>query len=364
MEEGKIVYWLKAEGDVVAEGESLFEMETDKAVIEVPSPAAGVLLRTVVCEGTAKVHDVVAWIGEPGEVLDKTAAAEPAKTTLQAPAKAPQIPDETVVEAQHIIASPAARRRGKELGVNLACVTGTGNGGRITEQDVERLAQASSSPTSRRTIARGLSLSWREAPHIHIGRELDAAGPVAVRMKFPTVSYTDLFLFAIVKLLPSFPQLTQVWNGERLEHGTGIDVCLAVDTPKGVVAPVIRSADKLSFDDLRRRQRQIAKAARDGRLKLDELQGVFTLTNLGMFGADFFTPILNHPQTAILATGRVTQQPVITSGAVGVGWRIWVNLAVDHRVTDGAYAAKFLEEFQQMLNQLPREAEVTIHHEN
>jgi pyruvate dehydrogenase E2 component (dihydrolipoamide acetyltransferase) len=360
MEEGTIVYWLKAPGDVVAEGEPLFEMETDKANLEVPSPAAGVLLRTLVSNGTAKVNDVVAWIGEPGEVLDETPAAKPAETALQAPAKIPQIPAEADVAPQHIIASPAARRRGKELGIDLASVTGTGQGGRITEQDVEHVAQAGPSPASRRAIARQLSLAWREAPHIHIGRELDAAGLAAVREKLQSVSYTDLFLYAVAKVLPSFPQLTQVWDGERLQQGTGIDVCLAVETPKGVVAPVIRSADKLSFHDLRRRQRQITEAARAGRLKVDELQGVFTLTNLGMYGADFFTPILNHPQTAILATGRVMQQPVINSGTVGVGWRIWVNVAVDHRVTDGAYAARFLEEFQQMLNRLPREAEVTV----
>ena len=360
MEEGKIVRWLKAEGEVVAKEDLLFEMETDKVVLEVPSPAAGVLLRTLVANGIAKVNDVVAWIGEPGEVFDETPAAKAAETALQAPAKAPQMPAEAAGAPQHIIATPAARRRGKELGVDLASINGTGQGGRITEQDVEHVAQADSSPASRRSFARELSLAWREAPHIHIGRELDAAGLAAVRERFRPFSYTDLLLYAVARVLPSFPQLTQVWNGERLQKGTGIDVCLAVETPKGVVAPVIRSADKLSFHDLRSRQRQVTEAARAGRLKLGELQGVFTLTNLGMYGTDFFTPILNHPQTAILATGRVVQQPVITSGSVGVGWRIWVNLAVDHRVTDGAYAARFLEEFQQELNRLPTEAEVTV----
>jgi pyruvate dehydrogenase E2 component (dihydrolipoamide acetyltransferase) len=355
MEEGKIVRWLKAEGEVVAKEDLLFEMETDKIVLEVPSPPTGVLLRILISEGIARVHEVVAWTGNPGEELDETHGSSP-KTTV-AP---PQVDPETAGSPQRIIASPAARRRGKELGVDLASINGTGQGGRITEQDVEHVAQADSSPASRRAFARELSLAWREAPHIHIGRELDAAGLAAVREKFRPFSYTDLLLYAVARVLPSFPQLTQVWNGERLQKGTGIDVCLAVETPKGVVAPVIRSADKLSFHDLRSRQRQVTEAARAGRLKLGELQGVFTLTNLGMYGTDFFTPILNHPQTAILATGRVMQQPVITSGSVGVGWRIWVNLAVDHRVTDGAYAARFLEEFQQELNRLPTEAEVTV----
>jgi pyruvate dehydrogenase E2 component (dihydrolipoamide acetyltransferase) len=316
MEEGKIVRWLKAEGEVVAKEDLLFEMETDKVVLEVPSPAAGVLLRTLVANGIAKVNDVVAWIGEPGEVFDETPAAKAAETALQAPAKAPQMPAEAAVAPQHIIATPAARRRGKELGVDLASINGTGQGGRITEQDVEHVAQADSSPASRRAFAREWSLAWREAPHIDIGRELDAIGLVTARVKYPAAWFTDLFLYVVAKVLPSFAQLTQVWVGENLQKAAGIDVCLAVDTSKGVLAPVLRAGDKLSFDELRQRQRQITSAARAGWLMLEELQGVFTLTNLGMYSADFFTPILNHPQTAILAIGRVKQQPVIMSGTV------------------------------------------------
>jgi pyruvate dehydrogenase E2 component (dihydrolipoamide acetyltransferase) len=356
MEEAKIIHWLKTEGEVVTKGEILFEMETDKVVFEMPSPADGVLLRTLVSEGTVKVHDVVAWIGESEEELDETCDIQHPKITVTAPRVVP----EAAVPPQRIIASPAARRRAMELGINLASLTGTGQGGRVTEQDVERAAQAGSSLESRRAIARQLSVAWREAPHIHIGRELDAAGLAAARVKYPAASFTNLFLYAVAKVLTSFPQLTQVWSDENLQQATGIDVCLAVETPKGVLAPVIRSADKLSFDELRCRQRQVTEAARVGRLKLDELEGVFTLTNLGMYSADFFAPILNHPQTAILATGRVKQQPVIDSGTIGTGWRVWVNLAVDHRVTDGAYAARFLEEFQQKLNRLPDEVEDTV----
>jgi pyruvate dehydrogenase E2 component (dihydrolipoamide acetyltransferase) len=355
MEEGNIVRWLKVEGEVVAKDELLFEMETDKVVLEVPSPAAGVLLRTLISEGIAKVHEVVAWIGKPGEELDETRGSGP-KTTV-AP---PQVDPETAVPPHHVVASPAARRRARELRINLDSVTGTGQGGRVTEQDVERAVHADFPLGSRRAIARQLSVAWREAPHIHIVRDLDATGLATVRVKYPAASFTDLFLYVVAKVLPSFPQLTQVWNGENLQQAAGINVCLAVETPKGVLAPVVRGADKLSFDELRQRQRQITKAARAGRLMFDELQGVFTLTNLGMYSVDFFTPILNHPQTAILATGRVKQQPVITSGTVGVGWRLWVNLAVDHRVTDGAYAARFLEEFQQELNRLPNDTEVTV----
>jgi pyruvate dehydrogenase E2 component (dihydrolipoamide acetyltransferase) len=355
MEEGKIVRWLKTEGEVVAKDDLLFEMETDKVVLEVPSPAAGVLLRTLISEGTAKVHEVVAWIGNPGEDVDETRGSTP-KTTV-APS---QVEPETAVSPQRILASPAARRRAKELDINLASIAGTGQGGRVTEQDVERALKADSPLGSRRAIGRQLSVAWREAPHINIGQELDAIGLVTVRVKYPSISFTDLFLYVVAKVLPSFPQLTQVWAGENLQPAAGIDVCLAVDTSKGVLAPVVRAADKLSFDELRQRQRQITKAARAGRLMVDEVQGVFTVTNLGMYSADFFTPILNHPQTAILAIGRVTQQPVIMSEAVCIGWRVWVNLAVDHRVTDGAYAARFLEELQQELNRLPNDTEVTV----
>lgn len=362
MEEGNIVRWFKSDGDAVAEGDLLFEIETDKAVVEVPAPAQGMLLRRLILEGPVKVNDIVAWIGDPGEHSDVPPSVAP-KESVSPSATSRQSFSETVVPLQRVAASPAARRRANELGVDLASVTGTGQGGRITEEDVERSVQAGATLGSRKALARQVSIAWREAPHIHIGRELDATGLAALRSKYTDISLTDLFLYALAKALPAFPQLTQVWKDEKLQQ-CGTDVCLAVETPRGVVTPVLRAIDKLALYQLRQRQKQITEAARAGRVKLDELQGGFTLTNLGMYGADFFTPILNHPQTAILAVGRVKQQPIIASESIGVGWRVWVNLAVDHRVTDGAYAARFLEKFQQILTQLPNDVEVTINREN
>ena len=353
MEEGKIVRWFKTEGEMVAKDDLLFEVETDKAVVEVPAPADGVLLRVLTAEGVVRVNEVVAWIGEPGENPDPVAVSAPA-----APIVPSSVSPQSTIPSQRVSASPAARRRARELGVDLRTVKGTSQGGRITEEDVESVAQARPAPGARKGIAQQLSLAWREVPHIHIGRELDASGLVAARRRHPGLSFTDFFLYAIAKALPRFPQLLQVWHGEEVRQAAEIDICLAVETPKGVLTPVIRSADKLSLDEVRQLEMQITEAARTGRVRLADLQGAFTLTNLGMFGADFFTPIINYPQTAILATGRVQQRPLIVSEIVGVGWRVWVNLAVDHRVTDGACAARFLEELQRVLNQLANEAEV------
>jgi pyruvate dehydrogenase E2 component (dihydrolipoamide acetyltransferase) len=355
MEEGTIVRWLKVEGEVVTEGDVLFEIETDKAVVEVPAPATGVLLRTLIAKGITRVNDVVGWIGEPGEALDMLDRVAPAETAQ--PQKAAS---RTAAPSQSVISSPAARRRAAEPGIEVASITGTGQAGRITEQDVERAANTRPAVGLRKSLAAQLSVAWREAPHINIGREIDASGLVAVRSKFPAVSFTSLFLYTVAKLLPAFPQLRQVWSGQELQQVNEINVCLAVETPKGVLTPVLRNLDKANLEELRLRQRQITESARAGQLKLEDMQGSFTLTNLGMYAADFFTPILNYPQTAILATGRVRQQPVIISDALGTGWRVWVNLAVDHRVTDGACAARFLEEFQQTINRLPKEVEVRV----
>jgi pyruvate dehydrogenase E2 component (dihydrolipoamide acetyltransferase) len=327
METGEIVKWLKVEGDAVRKDELLFELETDKAIVEVPSPADGVLLRVLISAGPAKVEQVVGWIGKQGE---------PVQTN-----------------STRVMATPAARRRASELGVELSAVTGTGPGGRITQEDVEKLPTRSGPAEQHRsTLIRHLTAAW-QVPHIHISRELDAGGLIATRRDRPGLSVTDLLLYALSRLLPEFGQLTQFWRGEKLEPAAQIHLAFAVDTPRGVVTPVIRNIGELSLEDIGNHRRRLSEAAREHRLRPDEIEGgVFTLTNLGMHEVDFFAPVINAPQTAILATGRVKQQPVVIDNAVGVGWRMWANLALDHRVADGAYAARFLAQLQDRLNRL------------
>jgi pyruvate dehydrogenase E2 component (dihydrolipoamide acetyltransferase) len=223
------------------------------------------------------------------------------------------------------------------------------------QEDVERAAAAASEPgvgarvPSRGELARGLSLAWQTIPHIHISRRLECDGiaETADRLRAPGISVTDLLLFAVSRLLPSFPELTQTWQGDRLEAASATHVAFAVNTPGGVVAPVIRDASILTIEQISEQRRELSGAARAHRLKLSQLDGgVFTLTNLGMEGVDFFAPIVNWPQTAILATGRMTQEPIVRDGSVTIGWRMWANLAVDHRAADGASGAKFLAGLQ------------------
>lgn len=361
--EGTLLKWFKAEGDLVSQGEVLFEMETDKAVTEVPSPADGMLLRILTSGGLVKVEEVVGWIGWPGETVDPNyLKPKESKTAVQSPAGS-QSASSQPVAGPKIMATPAARRRAAELGVGLASVAGTGPGGRVTQEDVERtslsLREASQEPSSasdRTALIQNLTHTWQTVPHIHISRRLDAGGLAHARKHLASkmgTSITDLILYALSRLLPRFPELTQVWNEQHLQAASQMSLAFAVDTSRGVVAPVIAGADKLSLDALAQKREALTEAARGFRLKLPEVQGgVFTLTNLGMEGVDFFAPILNTPQTAILAVGRMAQEPVVVDGSLGIGWRMWTNLTLDHRAADGAYAARFLEALQQEFNAL------------
>ena len=364
MEEASILKWLKGEGDVVSTDEPLFEMETDKAILEVPAAVSGVLLRILIPQGPVKVEQVVGWIGQPGEVIEA-----PTKVPeIEAPTKVPEgrppaqaVPDEPR-QLTAPASTPAARRRARELGIDLAKVVGTGPGGRVTEQDVEQQRETSPLPTvrpahERLPLIQRLTTAWRSVPHIHIARLMDVRGLMEARaFAGPGISITDLMLFLMAKILPRFPHLTMTWRGDVVYPAERIGLAFAVDTDRGVVAPVIHDAGRLTLKEISQTRRALAEAARACRLRIQDLEGgVFTLTNLGAEGVDFFAPLMNLPQTAILAIGRAAAHPVVVEGALGVGWRMWANLAVDHRVTDGALAGRFLAQLQEHLHQLPQE---------
>ena len=326
-----------------------FELETDKAILDVPSPTEGVLLKILTPAGQVRVEEVVGWIGAAGEGIPAGTATVSHRPPKRLPAGASS--------------TPAARRRARELGVDIASVRGSGPNGRITQEDVERAA-ASHTRTpklpeqSRGELARSLFHAWQTVPHIHISRRLeaDALAQASEEVHSRQVSVTDLLLFAVSRVLPDFPEITRIWEGERLEPATAIHLAFAVDSGKGVTAPVIQSADSLDLEQISAHRRELADAARLQRVKLADLnKGVFTLTNLGMEGADFFAPIINWPQTAILATGRMTREPVVRGDSIGVGWRMWANLALDHRAIDGAAGARFLAKLQDKLNQMAEE---------
>ncbi|MEW5979332.1 MAG: dihydrolipoamide acetyltransferase family protein [Acidobacteriota bacterium] len=368
MEEGVLAKWLKNEGEVVVQGEPLFELETDKAVAEIESPANGTLLRISIPEGSVKVEQIVAWIGQPGEQIDELASGSQSSQMKERMDLPVGHPCDQVAERPTKPASPAARRRAKELGVEITDVTGTGPGGRVTAEDVEkqqemRAKESAPSPAFEQkrsaVLIRKVTRSWQSAPHIHVARHMSAEGlvlarPLAKRLFSPEVSYTDLILFALSKVVPRFPPLLTIWSGEELVGQDRLNLAFAVDTESGVVAPVIHGIAELDMAEICSRRRQLAEAARSRQLTVDQVgDGTFTLTNLGMEDVDFFAPILNAPQSAILAVGRISQEPIAIEGRIEVGWRVWVNVALDHRVADGVVAGRFLSQLQAFFDTLP-----------
>lgn len=360
MEEGTIVKWLLAEGDSVTAESLLFELETDKAVIDVPAPVDGVLLKILTPAGVVRVEEVVGWVGAPGESLTPPTPEKvvEAADRSQPSSAVPSAPPRGVTPS-----TPAARRRAAELGIEIGTLTGTGPNGRITQEDVELAAKARSTVSSPSERARGelgriLSHAWQTVPHIHISRRLET-DPLAAwseRVRSRHISITDILLFTLSRVLPSMPEMTYTWRDERLEAASDIHIAFAVDTGKGVVAPVIRGIAAMDLDQISQRRRELSEAARSHQTRLADMNdAVFTLTNLGMGGADFFAPIVNWPQTAILATGRMTQEPLVRGGSIEIGWRMWANAALDHRAIDGAAGARFLAMLQDSLNHLAKE---------
>ena len=369
MEGGAITKWLKSKGDLVAKGEILFELETDKAVVEVESPASGTLLRIGVSDGPVRVEQIVAWIGQSGELLDDVETGRVTSgPSLPVDEASPQ-PLATPRGGQTgILATPSARRRARELNLELGRISGTGPGGRILLEDVERTFQPSDMRSNaregppripgRNQLIQQLTSSWQNVPHIHIARQMDAERLVTTKRKItksllPHPSYTDLVLYVLSRLLVQYPRLTMTWDGGNLESPSALHLSFAVHTSNGVVAPVIQNANSLTLSQLCLVRRVLTEAARSRHLKISHLQGgIFTLTNLGMEGVDYFLPIINSPQTAILSIGRISQQPVVDNGNLRAGWRMWATLALDHRVADGMLAARFLAQLQTEFDRL------------
>jgi pyruvate dehydrogenase E2 component (dihydrolipoamide acetyltransferase) len=363
MDSARLVKWLKQEGDPVEKDESLLELETDKAVVEVPSPGRGLVRKILVREGSVAVGHTVAFIGDASDQvpdrLEPEGTKSPAVHVADRTALAPQS-----VEPGNVRATPAARRRARELGLSLATLVGTGPEGRITQEDVERMASApigGPSPIQdyRRLIGERTSNTWRTVPHIHIGGELVAQGIILALEKGRiivghTLSITDLLMYTTAWLLGEIKPLNSIWCGDELQPQSQIHLAFAVQTDFGVMTPIIHDANQLSLAGLSARRKDLTQRALTRRLEPAELTGgTFTITNLGMYPVDFFAPVINHPQAAILATGRVRQVPAVQGAEVIPEWRMWANLAVDHRVADGATAAQFLRKLEQAIEALP-----------
>ena len=337
--EGEIAKWLVSEGQEVAEDDPLVEIQTDKATVEVPSPAAGKVARILVAEGdVVPVGTVIVVIGE-----EAPAAQEPASPALPAASDKLSQEDGRASEVgRRVQATPLVRRIAQELGVGLETVTGSGPGGRITEADV-RAAAAPAAGEGRRVPLRGirrriaehLGISHREIPAVTYVEECDFTG-VDLKLIVP------LTLEAVAAALTEFPELNARLEGDEIVYLDRYDFGVAVQTDEGLVVPVVRGCDSASLEDLAAEVERLADAARAGTLELEELRGgTFTVTSAGKLGGLFVTPLINHPEVAILGIHRIGPRPAVRDDELVVRRLGNVSVTFDHRVVDGARAAAF-----------------------
>ncbi len=338
--EGEIARWLVEEGQEIAEDDPLVEVQTDKTTVEIPSPAGGKVARILVDEGkVVPVGTVLVVIGEDGAMP----AAEDDQPRAEPAAQQQAAPDTTRVRA-----TPLIRKIAQELGVDLGALEGTGPQGRITEEDVRRAATSGGQtpgPGSegrreplrgvRRLIAEHMARAHREVAPVTWVEECDF-GAVDLARLVPTV------LKAAAEALQEFPELNARLEGDAIVYLDRYDLGFAVQTDQGLVVPVVRGCDSRSVDELDAEVRRLADAAREGTLQPEELRGsTFTVTSAGKLAGLFQTPIVNHPEVAILSIGRIAERPVVRDGEIVARPVGYLALTFDHRVVDGARAAAF-----------------------
>ena len=339
--EGEVARWLVSEGHAVAEDDPLVEIQTDKATVEIPSPYAGTVLRILVGEGEiAPVGTVLVVIGEPGEAVP---GGEPPKTARLGPSPVAARSALGGSPPGRTVATPLVRKIAEELGVDLASLTGTGPGGRITEEDLRAAAVASASEEGRRVplrgvrrvIAESMARAHREVPAVTWVEECDFENVEMERLLATVVK-------ACAESLAEFPELNARFEGDSILYLDRYDIAVAVQTPDGLVVAVVREADAKSVDELDSEIRRLAESARAGSLKPEEVRGsTFTVTSAGKLAGLLQTPIVHHPEVAILSIGRIAPRPVVRDGEVVVRRTGTIAVSFDHRVVDGARAAEF-----------------------
>lgn len=395
MTEGVVAEWTKKVGDAVKSGEVLAEIETDKATMEFESFYDGVLLHIGVEKGqTAPVNAILAIIGEKGEDIsnliaggsapkqeavkeekkeEKTPSPEPVKVETK-PEPQVQKPAPTVVPAANdgrVVASPLAKKLASEKGIDIQAVIGTGEGGRIVKRDVDHyvpyeapvranytaaagIESYKDEPVSqmRKVIARRLAESKFSAPHFYLTLEIDMDNAIAARKALNAtegvkVSFNDMVIKAVAMSLRQHPTVNSAWLGDVIRRNEHIHIGVAVAVDEGLLVPVVRFADSKGLAQIGDEVREFAKKAKDKKLQPSDWEGnTFTISNLGMFGIEEFTAIINPPDSCILAVGGIKQVPVVKNGQVVPGNIMKVTLSCDHRVVDGASGAAFLNTFK------------------
>lgn len=387
MAEGRLVRWAVAEGAAVQKGQVLAEIETDKATVEVEATLDGLVRRHLVPEGESVPIGtpiaVVADADEPIEALLEEAAAgatAPAPETGAEPAgapapparaAAPSEPVETPPAAQEglpggVRASPLARRLAEARGLDLRRLKGSGPGGRIVRRDLESAtdaapAAAGRAPVSRlrSIIARRMTQAKQQVPHFYVTIDIDAAPLLALREQWNALqaedrqaSLNDFLVRGAAFALRQVPNLNASLDGDSIVRHAEINVGVAVALEDGLITVVCRQADARPFADLSQALREAIARARAGKVRPEDIEGsTFSVSNLGMFGVDHFAAIINPPEAAILAVGGVRDEPVVRAGQVVPGRRMRLTVSADHRVTDGAEAARFLQSLRAILEQ-------------
>ena len=434
MEEGRLVKWLKNEGDAVKQGDVLAEVETDKAIMELVARGDGIVRKRLASEGdSSPVGTLLAVIGAADENIDSliASAGAPAKGAANAavasstenagatavpqnaaqsqgeasappqqkqaavaappppppaapvaPAPAPAAPAATTTppgDGRRPRSSPLARRLASERGIELSSLQGSGPGGRIIKKDIENAPKPSAAPQPaagaapakeapkrfisregdyqdipltqiRKTIARRLTESIGPVPTFYLTAEFDAEKAAALRGELKEfgddykISFNDIIVKAVANALSDHPEVNAHWMGEQIRHFNRVHVGMAVAIPEGLITPVIFDADRKTISQISAESKQLAALARQRKLTPEQYTGsTFSVSNLGMFGIDQFTAIINPPEAGILAIGGVEAKPVVVDGEVQVRQRMRVTMSCDHRVIDGATGAKFLQ---------------------
>ncbi len=392
MQEGTIQRFFKAPGEGVKAGEPLYEIETEKVLYQVEAPASGTLALRIFEEGaTVECGLLVAVIAEPGDDLaelsarysaaaggaGRAGAAAPANRAAAAPSS-PSATGSPDGGRERRAVSPVARKLAAELKVDLAKVTGTGPGGRITREDIERTAKgaasAAPSPTPaalsaaagqlhpetipfrgmRKTIATRMHQSLRESAQLTITTEADVTPATELRARLSRefdFTYTDLMIHAVARALLRHPRMNARANEEAILLMPQVNIGMAVAMDEGLIVPVIMEADKRTLREIAAATRELGEKARSGRLKLEDVTGgTFTISNLGTYGVDAFTPIINLGETGILGVGRIIEKPAIYRGEIARRSMMTLSLTFDHRLIDGAPAANFLQTVVEIFN--------------
>ncbi len=406
-----LVNWYRHEGETVRQGEPLFAVETDKATLDVEAPASGIL-RQVSCQpgSEVKVLSRIAVIAAPDEVIElpkveTSAAVAPSQILNVQPAperkdgrtfispRAKRLAEEQGVEWQALQGTgpegaiverdveaylkmqltrkitPVAERMAQEAGLEWTQLSGTGIGGRITREDIAHaLASTTAAPSRegdqvletlpvtgvRAVVSERMAQSASTTARVTLTAEADATALVELRANLAAdgvvVSYNDLVLYVLARALREQPRLNASLQGDAIQVWRRVHIGLAVDTDRGLIVPVVRDVDRKGLAEIARETTGLIEAVQQGKVLPDDLRGgTFTLTNLGMYGIDAFTPIINLPECAILGVGRISPRPTVVDNQVVVRQMVWLSLAFDHRLVDGGPAARFLQRVVQLI---------------